>query len=87
MNNYQNWCDVYQVVDTMCNVPIPPGHLPIDIKQAIHISMCSALIAGKYECKFKDITQRERYDNHPSLHDNLPAVRKKLKKKKVDPIR
>ena len=42
--------------------------------------MCGALIAGEYECKFDDVTRRERYDNHPSLHDNLPAVRKKFEK-------
>ena len=42
--------------------------------------MSGALIAGKYECKFEDVMQRERYDNHPSLHDNLPAVRKKFEK-------
>ena len=79
-NDYWNWSDIFQVVDTMCNVPIPPGHPPIDIKQAIHISICGAPIAGKYECKFDDVTWRERYNNHPSLHDNLPAVRKKFEK-------
>ena len=56
MNDYQNWSDIFQIVDTTCNVPIPTGHPPIDIEQAIHISTCSALIAGEYECKFKDIT-------------------------------
>ena len=42
--------------------------------------MSGTLIAGEYECKFDDVTQRERYNNYPSLCNNLPAVRKKFEK-------
>ena len=80
MNDYWNWSDIFQVVDVTCNVPVPPGHPPIDIKQAIHISMHGTLIAGEYKCKFNDVARRERYNNHPSLCNNLPAVRKKFEK-------
>ena len=31
-NDYQNWSDIFQVVDMTCNVPILPGHPPIDIE-------------------------------------------------------
>jgi hypothetical protein len=79
-NDYQNWSEVCQIIDATCNVPVLPGQPPINIKQAIHISMSGAPIAGEYECKFEDVMQRERYDNHPSLCDNLPAIRKKFEK-------
>ena len=32
MNDYWNWSDVFQVLDAMCNIPVPPGHPPIVIK-------------------------------------------------------
>lgn len=79
-NDYRDWTSVCQLAESIQHIPIPPDQPPIDFERAMHVSVNGAPIAGHFECKFEDVAERQQYDNHSSLANQMEAVRAKFAK-------
>ena len=77
---YRNWDEAFEAIEQVRHAPIPPGYPPVDFDRARRVCEEGAPLAGHFECKFADMVQRERYDNHPPLTGQADPVRAKLAK-------
>ena len=82
-NHHRDWSTVAESINTVRNIPPPPGYPNIDYERAFRICTEGAPLAGHYECTFHAVQQRNLYDNHPGLQDELDNVRDKLAKEEA----
>jgi hypothetical protein len=78
-NDYRNWEDTFQLVDSVRHHRVPPGYPPVDFDRAYQACTQGVPLAGIFECSLSSTWRRERYDNHPPLAEEYEAVREKLR--------
>ena len=79
-NRQRDWNKVFEVVSPVTNIPPLPTQPPIQYARAYHLCTQGAPIAGEFQCTLDDVKERVKYDNHPGIYDNAPAIRAKFAK-------
>ena len=79
-NQFRDWEDVVQYAEHVRTPQPDPDCPPVDFDRAIAIAVGGAPIQGILQTEFSHVQDRERYDNHRSLHQVVDSVRQKFAK-------
>lgn len=82
-NAHRDWSSLSDTINAVSSIPPPPGYPAVDFDRAYRICTEGTPLAGNYQCSFESVQQRNVYDNHPGLQEELANVREKLAKEEA----
>jgi len=77
-NRHRNWDETYSTMQNVCVRPPPQSLPPVSFSRCKQASTQGVPLMGHFHSPRHELRRRDKYDNHPAVGDNIPAVMKKF---------
>jgi hypothetical protein len=81
----RDWDAIYDIIESVADVALAEGYPKIIFDRALRVMMMGISLAGNYCCSFESVAERNMYDNHRTIDEEVTRVliRKKFCKEEA----